>query len=121
MGKAVSLLAESDSCLACLAGDIFVAVQYYLRGERRMAAYFDGDVSPLGVQNVKGIVVDIGHRLLFLDVVIGADIPHWRRARPTKTRNNPWAMVVLARYSSAMSCLRSPAEQLTTGMLFALA
>lgn len=79
MGKAVSLLAESDSCLACLAGDILVAVQHYLRGERRMAAYFDGDVSPLGVQNVKGIVVDIGHRLLFLDVVIGADIPHRRR------------------------------------------
>src|SRR6201984_1850955 len=35
-------------------------------------------MSPLGVQNVKGIVVDIGHRLLFLDVVIGADIPHRR-------------------------------------------
>ena len=43
-----------------------------------MAAYFDSDVSPLGVQNVKGIVVDIGHRLLFLNVVIGADIPYRR-------------------------------------------
>jgi hypothetical protein len=46
-----------------------------------MAAYFDGDVSPLGIENVEGIVVDIGHRLLSLDVVIGADIPH-RRLRP---------------------------------------
>ena len=67
MGKAVALLGESNSCLTCLAGDILVAVQHDLRGERRMAAYFDGDVSPLGVQNVKGIVVDIGHRLLFLE------------------------------------------------------
>ena len=78
MGKAVALLGESNSCLTGLAGDILVAVQHDLRGERRMAAYFNGDVSPLGVQNVKGIVVDIRHRLLFLDVVIGADIPHRR-------------------------------------------
>src|SRR5262245_38441901 len=46
-----------------------------------MATDLDGDVSPLGVQNVKGVVIDIGHRLLFLDVVIGTDIPH-RRLRP---------------------------------------
>jgi hypothetical protein len=43
-----------------------------------MTAYFDGDGSPFRVQNMKGVVVDIGHRLLFLDVVIGADIPHGR-------------------------------------------
>jgi hypothetical protein len=46
MGKAVALLGESNSCLAGLAGDILVAVQHDLGGERRMAAYFDGDVSP---------------------------------------------------------------------------
>src|SRR5712672_628720 len=32
-------------------------------------------------------------------------------ARPTRTRNKPWVTVVLARYSSASSCLRCPAEQ----------
>src|SRR2546427_4631406 len=78
MGKAVSLLAESDACLACLAGDILVAVQHDLSRERRMAADLNGDVAPLGVQNVKRIVVDIGHWLLSLDVMIGADIPHRR-------------------------------------------
>ena len=31
-------------------------------------------------------------------------------ARPTRTRNGPCVMVVLARWSSAMSCLRSPAK-----------
>ena len=81
MSEAVSLLGESDSCLAGLAGDVVVAIQHDLRRERRMAAYFDGDVSPLGIENVEGIVVDIGHRLLSLDVVIGADIPH-RCLRP---------------------------------------
>src|SRR6516225_256601 len=35
-------------------------------------------------------------------------------ARPTSTRNRPWVTVVLARYSSARSCLRCPAEQSIT-------
>ena len=65
MGKAVALLGESNSCLTGLAGDILVAVQHDLRGERRMAAYFDGDVSPLGVQNVKGVVIDKGIGFFF--------------------------------------------------------
>src|ERR1700731_3202101 len=32
-------------------------------------------------------------------------------ARPTRTRNKPWVTLVLARYSSARSCLRCPAGQ----------
>src|SRR5258706_14295307 len=36
-------------------------------------------------------------------------------ARPTRTRNKPWVTVALARYSSARSCLRCPAEQSITG------
>jgi transposase InsO family protein len=42
-------------------------------------------------------------------------------ARPTRTRNKPWMTVVLARYSSARSCLRCPAEQSITGMSCAFA
>src|SRR3977135_3270924 len=38
-------------------------------------------------------------------------------ARPTRTRNKPWVTVVLARYSSARSCLRCPAEQSITGIV----
>src|SRR5215475_10520215 len=93
MGKAIALLGEGNSCLTGPAGDILVAVKHDLRGERRMAAYFDGDVSPLGVQNVKGIVVAIGHRLLFLDVVIGADIPYLRLG----TAGQPHHMSVVQR------------------------
>ena len=81
MSEAISLLGESKSSLAGLAGDVLVAIQHDLCREWRMAAYFDGEVSPLSIENVEGIVVDIGHRLLSLDVVISADIPH-RRLRP---------------------------------------
>src|SRR5580704_3135281 len=42
-------------------------------------------------------------------------------ARPTRTRNKPWVTLVLARYSSARSCLRCPAGQSITGMSWALA
>jgi len=41
--------------------------------------------------------------------------------RPTRTRNKPWVTIVLARYSSASSCLRCPAKQSITGMPCALA
>jgi hypothetical protein len=35
-----------------------------------------------GIEDMKRVVVNIGHRLLAFDVVFGADIPH-RRLRPT--------------------------------------
>jgi hypothetical protein len=72
----VALLGEGNPCLAGLAGNIFVPIEHDLRRKRRMPAYFYSDVSPLRVQNMKRVVVDIGHRLLSLDVVVGADIPH---------------------------------------------
>src|SRR5215813_8358068 len=40
-------------------------------------------------------------------------------ARATRTRNKPCVIFVLARYSSARSCLRCPAEQLITGISWA--
>ena len=43
-----------------------------------MAADFNRDVAPLGIEDVEGVVVHIGHRLLGFDVMVGADVPHRR-------------------------------------------
>jgi len=43
-----------------------------------MPAYLDGQMAPVGVEDMKRIVVDIGHRLFSLDVVLAAYIPHRR-------------------------------------------
>ena len=80
--KAVSFFGEADARPARLAGHILMAVQDDLSGERRMAADLDGQMASVRVKDVKRPVVDIGHRLLSLDVVFRADIPH-RRLRPT--------------------------------------
>src|SRR5260370_25943322 len=80
--KEFSLLGEGYARLARLAGNILMAVQDDLSGERRMAADLDGQMAPVRVKDVKRVVVDIRHRLLSLDVVFRADIPH-RRLRPT--------------------------------------
>ena len=55
-----------------------MTVEDYLGRERRMAAYFNRDVAPLGIKDVEGVVVHIGHRLLGFDVMVGADVPHRR-------------------------------------------
>src|ERR1700747_567079 len=46
--KAVSFLVKAEACLARLTGDVFVAVQHQLRGERRMPADLDRQVAPVG-------------------------------------------------------------------------
>ena len=53
MSKAVSFLRKADSRLTGLTGHIFVTVQDYLGRERRMPADLDGDVAPLGIEDVK--------------------------------------------------------------------
>src|SRR4029077_11697273 len=106
--KAVSFLGEGDARLARLAGNVFMTVQDHLGREGRMPANLDGQMAPVRIEYMKRVVVDIGHRLFSFDVVLCADIPH-RRRRPTRTRNKPWVTCVLARYSSARSCLRCPA------------
>ena len=55
-----------------------MTVEDYLRWERRMAADFNRDVAPLGIEDVEGVVVHIGHRLLGFDVTVCADVPHRR-------------------------------------------
>lgn len=56
----------------------FVAVQHNLSGKRRVPADFDGDVAPVGIENMKRVMIDVGHRLFSIDVVVGADVPNWR-------------------------------------------
>src|ERR1700719_539604 len=86
--KTVSLLGEGDSRLACLAGNVLKAVQDHLGRKGGMTADLDGEVAPLWIEDMKRVVVDIGHRLLAFDVVFGADIPH-RRLRPTDQDQKP--------------------------------
>src|ERR1700758_897857 len=47
--KTVPLLGKAEARLARLAGDVFVAVQHHLRGERRMPADLDGQMAPIEV------------------------------------------------------------------------
>src|SRR5207249_3106951 len=78
MSKTISFLGKVDPGLACLAGHVLMTVQHHLGGERRMAADLDGDVAPLGIEDMKRVMIDVGHRLLALDVMVGADVPHRR-------------------------------------------
>src|SRR5215831_19610801 len=57
--KAVPFLGKAQARLARLAGDVFVAVQHHLSGERRMPADLDRQMAPFGVENVVRIVVHI--------------------------------------------------------------
>ena len=59
-GKAVAFLGEPDARFASLAGDVFMAIQDHLGGERWMPADLDGDMPPVTVENMKRVVVDIG-------------------------------------------------------------
>src|SRR5215471_8038079 len=81
-GKTVSFLGKGDAELARLTGNIFVAIQDDLGGKGRMTTDLDGQMSPIRIDYVKRVVVDIRHGLLSLDVVLCADIPH-RRLRPS--------------------------------------
>jgi hypothetical protein len=43
-----------------------------------MTADLDGDMAPFRIENVKRVVIDVGHGLLSLDVMVGAYVPHGR-------------------------------------------
>jgi len=46
-----------------------MTIKDHLSRERRMAADFDGDVAPLRIEDMEGVVVDIGHRRFGFDVM----------------------------------------------------
>src|SRR5438874_9094782 len=111
--KAVSLLGEGDASLARLAGNVLVAVQDHLGREGRMPADLDREMAPVRIEDVKRIVVHIEPAPAKAGG-IGFFLSMWRFAltfhtgacaRPTRTRNKPWATLVLVRYSSARWCL----------------
>src|SRR5512133_399292 len=78
MSKTIAIFCKADASFARLACYVLMPVEDHLGGERRMPADLDGDVTPLGIENVKGVVVHIRHRFLSLDVVVGAYVPYRR-------------------------------------------
>lgn len=57
LGEAVALFSEPDPRLSGLGGDVLVAVEDDLRGERRMPGHLDRHMAPLWVHDVEGVVV----------------------------------------------------------------
>src|SRR5438309_11209445 len=74
--KTIPLFLEVNLLPAGLAGDIFMTIQDHLRRKRRMPGDFKGDVPPLWIPDVERVVVDVGHRLLPLQVALAADLPN---------------------------------------------
>ena len=63
-----------------LAGDVLVPVQDDLCAERRMARHLYGDVAPLGVHDVKGVVIYVRQLLGQVDATTARtlNVPDWR-------------------------------------------
>ena len=86
-----------------------------------MPADLDGQMAPVRVEDVKRVVVHIGHRLLSFDVVLRADIPH-RRLRPTdQDQKQALGDRRLGQIFFRKVVLALPAGQSITGMSWALA
>jgi hypothetical protein len=86
-----------------------MAVKDHLSREGRMAADLNGEMAPLRIEDMKRIVVDIGHRPFWFDVMIAGDVPHRRLGSAHQNQKQALADLVFVRYSSANSCLCSPA------------
>ena len=90
--------------------DRFVTVEHELDTERRVSAHFDGEVTPLGVDEGKVVMIDVGPGLLALQV--GAPLLQVvtfqtrAGALATRIRNRPRNCRSAGRYFSANSCLR---------------
>jgi hypothetical protein len=59
-GETVSLLCKGDAGLPSLAGHVLMTIEENLGPERRMARHLDGQVAPVRVHDVKGIVTNEG-------------------------------------------------------------
>ena len=93
LSKAVALLGEPDPRRPGRAGDVLVAVEDDLRGERRVPGHLDRHMTPLGVHDVEAVVVDV--RRLLRDVadhpggLRAADLPHARRRLRGQDQEHP--------------------------------
>ena len=54
-------------------------IQDYLGGKGRMPTDLDGDVPPLGIEDMEGVVIYVRQGLLPLQVMLTANVPHRRR------------------------------------------
>ena len=76
MSKTVSFLRKANSCPVRLTGYVLVPVQDDLRGEGGMPADLDGDMAPFRIQDMKGIVVHVGHGLFTFEMMGPGDLPY---------------------------------------------
>jgi len=93
MGKTVGVFCKAYTFFAGLAGYILVPVQDDLCPEGRMAAQLDDNMPPLGIDNVKGVMVDVRQRGFpcYVDErsILGAlDIPYHRRCSTHQDKEN---------------------------------
>jgi hypothetical protein len=51
--KQFGLLGEADPGLACLTGDVLMTIEHHLGGEPQVTADLNGDVAPIGIQEVR--------------------------------------------------------------------
>ncbi len=58
--ETVPLLSEEYASPAGLAGDMLVTVQDHLRTERRVASHLDRQMTPIRVEDVERVVIDVG-------------------------------------------------------------
>jgi hypothetical protein len=75
MSKTVAFFSKANSCFVRLASHVLVPVEHHLRGKGRITADLDRDVAPFGIEDMKGVVVYVGHGLFVLEMVRWADIP----------------------------------------------
>src|SRR5438093_1981117 len=87
--QAVSLFRELNSSLPCLACHIFVAVEDHLGWKRRMAADLYRDVAPIGIQDMKRVMIHVWHRLLPFQPMLGTDVPHWSLCARDQDQEHP--------------------------------
>src|SRR5882724_11572972 len=89
MSKTVAFLCKADAGFARLTGYVFVTIQHDLSGKRRVPADFYGEVAPVRIEDIKRVMIDVGHRLLSLDVMVGADIPNRRLSAADENEKQP--------------------------------
>lgn len=59
LGETIAFLGKLDAFLSGLTSHVLMSIQDDLCAERRMTAHLDGDMSPIGVENVERVVVHI--------------------------------------------------------------
>ena len=121
MSKTVSFFGKVDPGFVRLAGHVLMTVQDHLGGERRMPADLDGDMAPIGIEDMKGVVVHVGHWLFALEVMVGADVPHRHLGATDQDEKQPSGDLGLGQIFFRDVVLTFPTGQSMTGISWALA